>query len=30
VALGKPLDYSTEPRIPSWLVYQVEKLHESH
>ena len=29
VALGKPFDYSTEPRIPGWLVYEVEKLHET-
>lgn len=30
VALGKPLDYSTEPRIPAWVVYREQMLHESH
>ena len=29
VALGKPFDYHSEPSIPAWVVYEVEKLHQS-
>ena len=29
IALGKPFDYHSEPSLPAWVVYEVEKLHQS-
>jgi peptidoglycan/xylan/chitin deacetylase (PgdA/CDA1 family) len=29
LALGKPLDYRSEPRIADWIVYQQEQLHQA-